>query len=88
MVLNGNGEHNGKSVKFILKPDHYERIFIVEESPEGGFEAKVLGYSIFTEGETMEDLKQNIIEAIHCHFDDDTPKIVRLHMTKEEVFAA
>ena len=65
-----------------------ERIFIIEESPEGGFEAKALGYSIFTEAETLESLRQNIREAIRCHFDVDPPKVVRLHFIKEEVFAA
>jgi hypothetical protein len=65
-----------------------EIIFIVEESPEGGFEARALGHSIFTEGETMESLKQNIREAIHCHFEADSPKVVRLHFMKEEIFAA
>jgi hypothetical protein len=65
-----------------------EIIFIVEESPEGGFEARALGHSIFTEGETMESLKQNIREAIQCHFEVGAPKVVRLHFIKEEVFAA
>lgn len=65
-----------------------EIIFIVEESPEGGYEAKALGHSIYTEGETIEDLKKNIKEAIHCHFEIDAPKIVRLHFIREEVFAA
>ncbi|MCD4734777.1 MAG: type II toxin-antitoxin system HicB family antitoxin [Bacteroidales bacterium] len=65
-----------------------EIIFIVEESPEGGFEAKALGHSIFTEGETFEELKQNIREAVHCHFETDPPKVIRLHYIKEEVFAA
>jgi len=65
-----------------------EIIFIIEESLEGGYEAKALGYSIFTEGETMEELKQNIREAIQCHFEADPPKVVRLHYIKEEVFAA
>ncbi len=46
-----------------------EIIFIVEESAEGGYEAKALGYSIFTEADTIDDLKQNIREAIHCHFE-------------------
>jgi len=46
-----------------------EIIFIVEESPEGGFEAKALGHAIFTEADTIEELKENIREAIHCHFD-------------------
>lgn len=65
-----------------------EIIFIVEESLESGYEAKALGYSIFTEGETMEELKKNIREAIQCHFETDAPKVVRLHYIKEEVFAA
>ncbi|MEQ8904292.1 2-oxoisovalerate dehydrogenase [Ekhidna sp.] len=65
-----------------------EIIFIVEESNEGGFEAKALGESIFTDGETIEELKQNIKDAIQCHFDKDAPKVVRLHYLKEEVFAA
>ena len=65
-----------------------EIIFIVEESPEGGYEAKALGYSIFTEGETMEELKKNIREAIQCHFEVNPPKVIRLHYIKEDVFAA
>lgn len=65
-----------------------EIIFIVEESHEGGYEAKALGYSIFTEGDTIEELKKNIKEAIRCHFDVDAPKIIRIHYIKEEVIAA
>ena len=40
-----------------------EIIFVINESPEGGFEAEALGHSIFTEGETWAELKENIIEA-------------------------
>jgi hypothetical protein len=65
-----------------------EIIFIVEESIEGGFEARALAYSIYTEADTLEDLKQNIREAIRCHFETNAPSIVRLHYIKEEVFAA
>ncbi len=64
-----------------------EIIFLVEESLEGGYEAKALGHSIFTEGDNLDELKQNIKDAIHCHFEVDAPKIVRLHLTREEVFA-
>jgi hypothetical protein len=46
-----------------------EIIFLVEESPEGGYTAKGLGVAIFTEGDTIEDLQKNIKEAILCHFD-------------------
>ena len=65
-----------------------EIIFIVEESPEGGYEANALGHSIFTEAESIEQLKKNIKEAVHCHFEVDVPKIIRLHYIKEEVIAA
>ena len=64
-----------------------EIIFIIEESAEGGYEAKALGHSIFTEGETIEALKQNIREAVRCHFETGGPKIIRLHYIKEEVLA-
>jgi hypothetical protein len=48
-----------------------EIIFLVEDSDEGGYEAKALGYSIFTEAESLDDLKKNIKDAVHCHFEDD-----------------
>ncbi|MBS1492595.1 MAG: 2-oxoisovalerate dehydrogenase [Bacteroidetes bacterium] len=47
-----------------------EIIFLVEESLEGGYEAKAIGESIFTEAESIEKLKSNIKEAVHCHFDN------------------
>ena len=65
-----------------------EIIFIVEESVEGGYIAKGLGISIFTQGDTMEDLKIAVIDAVRCHFDDQQRRIVRLHIVKEEVIAA
>ena len=66
-----------------------EIIFVVTESPEGGYEAKALGDAIFTEAEDMESLHRNVREALHCHFDEaDCPKMIRLHFVKEEVIAA
>ncbi|MFH1563271.1 MAG: 2-oxoisovalerate dehydrogenase [Nitrospirota bacterium] len=65
-----------------------EVIFLVEESLEGGYEAKALGYSIYTEGETLEELRIAIIDAVKCHFEQhQMPDIVRLHMVKDEVIA-
>lgn len=57
-----------------------EIIFIVEEDPEGGYHASALGYSIFTEGDTLEALKTNIKDAIKCHFDthEEIHQIIRL----------
>ncbi len=47
----------------------------------------LLGYSIFTEGETLVELKENIKDALRCHFDkeEDIPPVIRLHIVKEEV---
>jgi len=65
-----------------------EIIFIVENSDEGGYTAKSLSYSIYTEGETLEELKENIKDAVKCHFDvKEIPRIVRLHIVKDEVIA-
>lgn len=63
-----------------------EIIFLVEEALEGGYTAKALGESIFTEGDTIDEIKINIKEAIDCHFEEGKkPKLIRLHMIKEEV---
>ena len=64
-----------------------EIIFLIEEDPDGGYNAEGLGYSIFTQGETEEELKENILDALKCHFDNegDIPRIIRLHFVKEEV---
>jgi predicted RNase H-like HicB family nuclease len=63
-----------------------EIIFVVENSDEGGYTAKSLGYSIYTEAETLDELKENIKDAVKCHFDEkEIPRIVRLHIVKDEV---
>jgi len=63
-----------------------EIIFLVEESAEGGYEAKALGYSIYTEAESLGELKQAIKDAVRCHFEEkDMPRIIRIHMVKDEV---
>jgi len=62
-----------------------EIIFIVKESEEGGYIASGLNDSIFTDGETLKELKDNVKEAVLCHFEDDSHKIIRLHMVREEV---
>jgi len=66
-----------------------EIIFLVEESPEGGYEASALGHSIFTDGDDLEQLKVNIRDAVATHFEvAEQPKVIRLHMVKEIVIAA
>jgi predicted RNase H-like HicB family nuclease len=65
-----------------------EIIFLVEDSPEGGFTAKCLTNAIYTQAETMEELREMIKDAVHCHFDDTLKRVIRLHIVKEEVIAA
>ena len=66
-----------------------EIVFQVEEDPDGGFTARAVGASIFTEADTPEELRQNIREAVKCHYENaaDRPKIVRIHFVRDEVMA-
>ena len=61
-----------------------EIIFIVEDCEEGGLTARGLGHSIFTEADTLSELRDAVRDAVKCHFDDDKQRVIRLHMVKEE----
>jgi hypothetical protein len=66
-----------------------EIIFSVQESPEGGYQARALGFSIFTEADTLDELKTMIRDAVSCHFEaTEKPAVIRLHMVKDEVIPA
>jgi len=66
-----------------------EIIFSVEESPEGGYQARALGHDIFTQGETLEELREMVRDAVKCHFDEGAaPSVIRLHFVKDEVLRA
>ncbi|MGB9180424.1 MAG: hypothetical protein WCB68_14425 [Pyrinomonadaceae bacterium] len=66
-----------------------ELIFLVEDAPEGGYIARALGVSIFTEAENLEDLREQVRDAVRCHFDDgQAPRVIRLHFVREEVIAS
>ncbi len=64
-----------------------EILFLVEDDPEGGYTARALGASIFTQGDDMPTLRENALDAVRCHFPDDAhrPKMVRLHQVRDEV---
>jgi hypothetical protein len=66
-----------------------ELIFLVEDAPEGGFTARALGVSIFTEADDLNSLREMVRDAVRCHFDQGQgPKVIRLHFVREEVIAA
>lgn len=65
-----------------------ELIFVVEEAPEGGYTARALGASIFTEADDLAQLQEQVRDAVLCHFEDeDRPKMIRLHFVREELIA-
>lgn len=66
-----------------------EIIFSIQESPEGGYQARALGFSIFTEADSLDELKVMIREAVSCHFEpSEKPSVIRLHMVRDEVIQA
>jgi hypothetical protein len=66
-----------------------EIIFVVEEAPEGGYSAKAVGESIFTQAETLGLLQEQVRDAVRCHYDEGkAPKMIRLHFVRDEVIAA
>lgn len=65
-----------------------ELIVMVEEAPEGGYIARALGASIFTEADTLDELRDQVRDAVRCHYEQgQAPKIIRLHFVREEVIA-
>ena len=67
-----------------------EIIFQVEEDAvDGGYVATALGYGITTQAETIPDLREMIMDAVQCHFDNpkDRPIVIRLHFVREELLA-
>lgn len=65
-----------------------EIVFVAEEAPEGGYTARAVGASIFTEADTLERLQENVRDAVRCHFDETTrPRLIRLHFVRDQLIA-
>ncbi|MBN1630048.1 MAG: 2-oxoisovalerate dehydrogenase [Thermoleophilia bacterium] len=66
-----------------------EIIFLVEEAPEGGYSARALGASIFTEADDFETLETELRDAVLCHFPDEAerPRMIRLHLVRDRLLA-
>ncbi|MEL7354576.1 MAG: 2-oxoisovalerate dehydrogenase [Cyanobacteria bacterium J06650_10] len=66
-----------------------EIVFLVEEDPEEGYVARALGESIFTQANTLDEIRSMILDAVRCHFEDaERPKVIRLHIVRDEVLAS
>ena len=64
-----------------------EIVFIARESEDGGYIAKAEGYSIYTQGETWEELIEMIKDAVRCHFDEGALKYIHVHFVKDVTIA-
>ncbi len=64
---------------------------VTEDEIDGGFIATALGHAIATQGETVEELREMVRDAVSCHFGDGAagpmPKIIRLHFVRDEALA-
>lgn len=68
--------------------DNVEFVFLVEEAPEGGYTARGLGEAIFTEADNLDDLRAMVRDAVAVHFDDaNRPRVIRLHLVRDELLA-
>ncbi len=67
-----------------------EIIFEVrEDEADGGYNAAALDYGIHTQGDTIEELRLMVKDAVDCYFDEaeNAPKIIRLHFVRDEVLS-
>jgi predicted RNase H-like HicB family nuclease len=64
-----------------------ELIFEVRDAEEGGYFARALGHAIFTDADTWDELRSNILEAVSLHFEDspEHPRLVQRHYVKDEL---
>jgi hypothetical protein len=55
--------------------------------PEDGYAAAALGNGIHTRGDTLEELRAMVKDAVDCYFDEpmEAPKLIRLHFVRDEV---
>jgi len=66
-----------------------EIIFLIEEDSESGYTARALDHAIFTQANSLDELKLMVQDAVRCHFEEtEKPPIIRLHFVKDEVIRA
>jgi hypothetical protein len=64
-----------------------ELIFEIRDAEEGGFYARALGYAIFTEAKTWEELRTSVLDAVSLHFEDaaERPRLIQMHYVRDEL---
>ena len=65
-----------------------EIVFEVTQDAGGGYSAECLTESIFTQGDTWDELRANVREAVEAfYFDRAKPAAIRLHLVRDEMLA-
>ena len=72
-----------------LKQREFEIVFAVQDSPEGGLDARALGHAIFTHAPDYKELKAMVRDAVACHFEAaERPRTIHLHWVRDEVISS
>ena len=63
---------------------------VTEDDVDGGYSASALGFGIHTQGDSLDEIRRNIKEAVDCYFDDTMPRpnLIRLHFVRDELLVA
>jgi predicted RNase H-like HicB family nuclease len=62
-----------------------ELVFEVTQEEDGGYSAECLTENIFTQGDTWEELRANVKEAVSAYFFDGIkPQSIRLHLDRAQ----
>ena len=63
---------------------------VTEDEVDGGYCASALGYGIHTQGDSVEEVRRNVREAVDCYFDETMlrPGLIRLHFVRDEILVA
>ena len=60
---------------------------VTEDAVDGTCSASAVGYGIHTQGDTLDEIRSNVKEAVDCYLDDTMPrpKLIRLRFVRNEV---
>jgi predicted RNase H-like HicB family nuclease len=65
-----------------------EIVFTITQESDGGFTAECLTQDIFTQGNSWDELRANVREAVSAYFfDGPKPSQIRLHLVRDEVLS-
>ncbi len=63
---------------------------VTEDDVDGGYSASAPGFGIHTQGDSVDEIRCNVKEAVDCYFEEPVarPELIRLHFVCDEVILA